>query len=788
MAIKRTAADQNTVYKRAFTDPLKAAQRTEFGARQPVETAPMPNDTAARNQYLIQKNLARQAAAGLPGSAQAAKALERSYVMGNGTQAQQNEYRREEAKAMAAALAGRPAAAQGKDYTVSWTPDAGFRTMTAEDKAAWNGVVDRWNRGDYKAINDFQTAGNWSSYVDGNGKVNGWLRYSGDGIGGYVPVSNGRLLQNEGFGHDRNNYVFYGPGGEAYTADAGGNLTRAGNWTQAAKRSALEESIPYKMVKGTATDAERQDWISRAAPLEAARRSGALTPEQLAALERAGAAESRTRAGSQAAQPRPQTQSTGSAAADPGPRDSALSGGSTAPLPAARPVESRTPYAAAIREYDYGEAPVWDGTEYERRRDAALKRAEDMRWNYDPDTDPVWQAYRKQYRREGQRATQDALGQYAAMTGGVPSSYAMTAASQAGDYYAARLSDKLPELYDDAYGRYMREYERQLGLADAYADYGQREYDRYRDRLDQWNADRSFDYGLYRDSVDDARYADETAYDRAWNEEDRDYDRRYRQERDEVLDRRADRQWAQDLRAYADQQDWKETEWQQYLREYGDQLSDQERRWAYEMARDAVDDRRYADETAWQRALREEETAYARERDAAGDRRYDTQWQQSLREYEDEQRQQDFDNALKRLQALGYVRAEDAAILGVPAGTALGDYNAGSGSSRPSAGKTEAAASGKDAADSGRLTYAGTHPDGRKRTAGYGELKTLLRNTIVDGMGDREQLRRMIGQWAAQGRIEDYEVDILWKEFGLDSPEGTARGGASGGRALQYTK
>ena len=206
------------------------------------------------------------------------------------------------------------------------------------------------------------------------------------------------------------------------------------------------------------------------------------------------------------------------------------------------------------------------------------------------------------------------------------------------------------------------------------------------------------------------------------------------------------------------------------------------------MARDAASDRRYADETAWQRALREEETAYARERDAAEDRRYDTQWQQSLREYEDEQRQQDFDNALKRLQTLGYVRAEDAAILGVPAGTGLEDYNAGSGSSRPSAGKTKAAASGKDAADSGRLTYAGTHPDGRKRTTGYGELKTLLRNTIVGGMGDREQLRRMIGQWAAQGRIEDYEVDILWKEFGLDSPEGTARGGASGGRALQYTK
>ena len=83
------------------------------------------------------------------------------------------------------------------------------------------------------------------------------------------------------------------------------------------------------------------------------------------------------------------------------------------------------------------------------------------------------------------------------------------------------------------------------------------------------------------------------------------------------------------------------------------------------------------------------------------------------------------------------------------------------------------------------MVYIGTHPDGRKRTEGYGELKTMLRNARVGGSGDAEQMHRVIDDWAAQGRIEAYEADILRREFGL---EGTARGGASGGRALQYTK
>lgn len=198
-----------------------------------------------------------------------------------------------------------------------------------------------------------------------------------------------------------------------------------------------------------------------------------------------------------------------------------------------------SPYAAAIDAFDYGSAPQWGGTEYERRRDEALRRAEDMKFSYDPDTDPSWQAYQKQYRREGQRATADALGQAAAMTGGVPSSYAVTAASQAGDYYAAQLSDKLPQLYQDAYNRYLQEYQRQLGIADTYAGYGQTEYNRYLDQLGQYNTDRNFAYGTYRDAIGDQRYADETAYARQRAAEEWEY----QQARDAIGDQRYQTEW-----------------------------------------------------------------------------------------------------------------------------------------------------------------------------------------------------------------------------------------------------
>ena len=100
----------------------------------------------------------------------------------------------------------------------------------------------------------------------------------------------------------------------------------------------------------------------------------------------------------------------------------------------------------------------------------ALSPEQSAKWNsqnnpftYNPSTDPAYQAYRQQYLSAGQRATQNTLAQASAATGGRPSSYAISAAAQAGNNYAAQLSDKIPELYNQAYNRYtnQRDFEYQ---------------------------------------------------------------------------------------------------------------------------------------------------------------------------------------------------------------------------------------------------------------------------------------------------------------------------------------
>ena len=128
--------------------------------------------------------------------------------------------------------------------------------------------------------------------------------------------------------------------------------------------------------------------------------------------------------------------------------------------------------------------------------DKILNRG-DFTW--DKDTDPVFGAYQKQYLREGERATANALAQAAAASGGQTSSYAATAASQAGNYYAAQLSDKIPELYNQAYQRYLSEYEQMandLGLVNNQQQIG---YKEYLDKLSQYNTDKNFAYQQYLD-------------------------------------------------------------------------------------------------------------------------------------------------------------------------------------------------------------------------------------------------------------------------------------------------
>ncbi len=191
-------------------------------------------------------------------------------------------------------------------------------------------------------------------------------------------------------------------------------------------------------------------------------------------------------------------------------------------------------------------APTYSSRHQKTFDDAVAALRAVKPFSYDPESDPLFQGYKKTYTREGQRAMQDTLGEVSARTGGLASSYATSAAQQANNGYMQQLADKIPQLLEMAY----RMYRDRLGDLRADVDlYGGLE-DRDRSRFE---SDRNFGYGVHRDQVADERYADELAYDRG---RDALADRRYEDElaynrdRDKLADQRYD-----DERAYERRQD-----------------------------------------------------------------------------------------------------------------------------------------------------------------------------------------------------------------------------------------
>ncbi len=668
-------------------------------------------------------------------------------------------------------------------YTSFYKPPEGFGAMGAEDQATWNGIGQKYAAGDQSWLTDtngFRNDGNWGSYTDENGNINGWLQVL-DGTGGFAPVFGGRVGET---GYDPG-AVFAGPDGTAYIAGADGILKPAGTVNYATYGKAPGPGDGSLHGPFHASDGKTYNYDELSPEMAAqfglvnspgggahigsvpemtdqALAQGATTPE-IAALVREDARME------EQGLPTPGTTVRAGVRGGSGTGQTPDYPGTTGRNAQTGP--EKTPYQALLERYGYGKAPEWEGSEYQQERDAALRRARDMEWNYDPNTDPVWQAYQKQYRREGQRAIQDTLGRYSQLTGGLPSSYAASAAAQAGNYYAAQLSDRLPQLYQDAYQRYLDEYKRLMGLSDQYAAFDTTEYNRFDDSLGQWNKDRSFQYGLNRDAVEDARYADETAY-----------NRNYRAQRDAVEDQRYDREWAQQLREYADQQGWKAAEWQQYLREYGDQLSEKERQWAYQMGRDAISDSRYdrqygddQEQTAWERRYKE-------------------------RAYSDAQ----YEEALSFLQRYGYVTGRHAEALGVPAGTTLDDYYAiygyapgsgygetGGGQKRGNGGNSTVrsadAGSTEYAPTAGTRRAADTHADGQPKTPGYDLLLNELARQARFGYS-RNRILSTVYEWADRGRISDDEIPIILSELGIPMDGPSYRNPHVEGSITQWTK
>lgn len=131
-------------------------------------------------------------------------------------------------------------------------------------------------------------------------------------------------------------------------------------------------------------------------------------------------------------------------------------------------------------------------------------------FQYDEQTDPVYQAYKKQYTRGAQRGMNDTLGAVAARTGGMASSYATQAAQQAYNEQMQSLSDKIPELYDAAYNRWLTEYNlQQQQEQQAYERQLQQEqlaYERQQDALSQQTANEKTAYSRLMDLMENYGY------------------------------------------------------------------------------------------------------------------------------------------------------------------------------------------------------------------------------------------------------------------------------------------
>lgn len=148
---------------------------------------------------------------------------------------------------------------------------------------------------------------------------------------------------------------------------------------------------------------------------------------------------------------------------------------------------------------------------WEDTLNATVRNLQNRKFEWSPETDPNVKYYEDAYRREGERAMKDVLGAVAATTGGIPSSYATAAAAQQRNYYAQQMADKYPELYQQAFDRFMQEYDREYQMLDAYMRLDDTDYNRWSDqqerdrnaRLDMADAEqRAFENDILQRETD----------------------------------------------------------------------------------------------------------------------------------------------------------------------------------------------------------------------------------------------------------------------------------------------
>jgi hypothetical protein len=141
-------------------------------------------------------------------------------------------------------------------------------------------------------------------------------------------------------------------------------------------------------------------------------------------------------------------------------------------------------------------------------------------FKYDFNEDAMYQQYKDAYARQAKLASQDVMGQAAAMTGGYGNSYAASVGNQAYQAELGKINDVIPELYKLALDRHNMEQNKLKQKYSVYADDYKREYAQHLNDLSALGDAR--DEALRQYSVASGEYYDKQGFDRKqiWRNED----------------------------------------------------------------------------------------------------------------------------------------------------------------------------------------------------------------------------------------------------------------------------
>lgn len=149
------------------------------------------------------------------------------------------------------------------------------------------------------------------------------------------------------------------------------------------------------------------------------------------------------------------------------------------------------------------ELPVYGGSQWDSVLDQAAQELIGM--NYaDWTQGEQYQALADRYGIQGKMSMQDVLGQISSRTGGLASSYATTAAQQQYNEYMSQLEEVARQMYSGDRSDLLENAQLSQSLAD-------RDYNRYLDSLEQYYAERDYQYQVGRDQINDSRYDQEYA-------------------------------------------------------------------------------------------------------------------------------------------------------------------------------------------------------------------------------------------------------------------------------------